>query len=65
MVTAGMIYSSLGVVGPVQRPHHEEQGVCQLLACTSIHQIQSCLDFLQSISAAVFGAGNSRYEAER
>jgi hypothetical protein len=26
-----------------------EQGVCQLLACTSIHQIQSCPDFLQSL----------------
>jgi hypothetical protein len=35
-----------------------EQGVCQLLACTSIHQIQSCPVFLQSISAADFGAGS-------
>jgi hypothetical protein len=60
-----MIYSSLGVVGPVQRPDHAEQGVCQLLACTSNHQIQSCPDFLQSISAAEFGAGNFCYAAER
>jgi hypothetical protein len=42
------------------RPRSDaEQALCQLLACTSNHQIQSCNSLLQSISACDFGARGS------
>jgi len=40
----------------VRGQSQKEQGVCQLLACTSIHQIQSSSEFLRSIIATHFGA---------
>jgi hypothetical protein len=40
----------------VRGQSRKEQSVCQLLACTSIHQIQSSSEFLQSIIATHFGA---------